>query len=208
MSGLGAEAYRVQTGAELGHLLTWLGPEDTLRGMFFRSLQDAMLTLLGEAAMEACLEEVSGERDFVDFFAYPAVDFLRMVRRAAWLMEERGCEGQETLRMLGHLGTAAFLKSPAGKAMDVLASGTPRRVLENLPMAYQMLSPKGGPLSVTALGPTRARVNFSRDVLPCAYLEGLLEALLKKAGARGVRIEGRRVNSFSCEFLLSWTEGD
>ncbi|MFY0582380.1 TIGR02265 family protein [Cystobacter fuscus] len=86
--------------------------------------------------------------------------------------------------MLGHLGTAAFLKSPAGKAMDVLASGTPRRVLENLPMAYQMISPKGGPLSVTALGPTRARVNFQRDVLPCAYLEGLLEALLKKAGAR------------------------
>ncbi|MFY0582381.1 TIGR02265 family protein [Cystobacter fuscus] len=108
MSGLGAEAYRVQTGAELGHLLTWLGPEDTLQGMFFRSLQDAMLTLLGEAAMEACLEEVSGERDFVDFFAYPAVDFLRMVRRAAWLMEERGVRGR---RRCGCWGTWARRRS-------------------------------------------------------------------------------------------------
>jgi uncharacterized protein (TIGR02265 family) len=208
MSVLMGETCRGPTGAELGHLLTGLEPQDTLRGMFFRSVQEAMLTLLGEAAMEACLEECTGERDFVDFFAYPASDFLRMVGRAAWLMEERGCEGEETLRMLGHLGTAAFLKSPVGRAMDVLSSGTPRRVLENLPMAYQVLSPKGGPLAVTTLGPTRARVTFSRDVLPCAYLEGLLEALLKKAGARGVRIEGRRVGPFISEYLLSWTEGD
>ena len=63
---------------------------------------EAFLTLLGEAAMEACLEECSGERDFVDFFAYPATDFLRMVRRASLLMQERGWGSEETLRMLGH----------------------------------------------------------------------------------------------------------
>lgn len=203
MSGLGCEAIRT---AELGELSVGLRPDDSLRGLFFRSVLDAMLTLLGEQAMEQCLEECSGERVFKDFFSYPAEDFLRMVRRATWLMEARGYESEETLRMLGHLGMAAFLKSTIGGAMDLLSSGSPRRMLENLPAAYPVLSPRGGTLTVSTPGSTCARVVFSRDVLPGAYLEGLLEALLKKAGARGVRIEGGRPGPLSCEFVLSWTE--
>jgi uncharacterized protein (TIGR02265 family) len=206
MSGLGYEASRARGPTELGEPFAGLRPEDSLRGLFFRSVQDGMLTLLGEEAMEECLEECSGEREFKDFFAYPATDFLRMVRRATGLMEEKGYGPEETLRMLGHLGTATFLKSTIGGAMDLLSSGSPRRMLENLPAAYPVLSPKGGTLSVVMPGSTCARVLFSRDILPSAYLEGLLEALLKKSGARGVRIEGQRPGPLSSEFLLSWTE--
>src|SRR5687767_1827151 len=93
---------------EVEHRLAQVLPTDRVRGVFFRSVQQAILVSKGEAAMEECLEECE-ERDFMDFFAYPAADFLRMVRRAAWLL--RSAEGgfEETMRMLGYMGTAAFL---------------------------------------------------------------------------------------------------
>ncbi|WP_434384965.1 TIGR02265 family protein [Melittangium boletus] len=190
---------------ELAQHLAWLSPQDTLRGMFFRSVQEALLALRGEAALEVCLEACGGVRDFVDFFAYPARDFVRMLGRAATLMAEGDCSSEDMMRMLGYLGTAVFLKSPVGRAMDVLSSGTPRRVLENLPMAYQVLTPMAGPLTVTWLSPTRARVTFTRSLLPSAYLEGLLEALLKKAGARGVRVACQRLGPLSSEHDLTWS---
>ena len=92
MSGPNGEAFRVQSGTELGHLLMRLGPEDTLRGMFFRSVQDTMLTLLGEKAMEACLEECTGEREFVDDgisyedFAVALIDAVVGAWRGVWLI--------------------------------------------------------------------------------------------------------------------------
>ena len=204
MNVVTTEVHALSLSQEFVLQLDRLSPGDSLRGMFFRSVHEALLALRGEAALEACLEECGGVRDFVDFFAYPASDFLRMIQRASWLMTEGECDSEETLRMLGHLGTAVFLKSPVGRAMDVLSSGTPRRVLENLSMAYQALTPMGGPLTVTWLSSSRARVTFSRDLLPRPYLEGLLEALLKKAGARGVRVEGQRLAPLSSEYELTW----
>ncbi|ATB29779.1 TIGR02265 family protein [Melittangium boletus] len=202
---IGIEERTALAGQELSQQLAWLSPEDTLRGMFFRSVQEALLALRGEAALEACLEECGAGRDFVDFFAYPAKDFVKLLGRAAWLMAEGECDVEEMMRMLGHLGTAVFLKSPVGRAMDVLSSGTPRRVLENLPMAYQVLTPMGGPMVVTWLSPTRARVTFTRALLPRPYLEGLLEAMLKKAGARGVRVASHRLGPMMSEYDLTWS---
>jgi uncharacterized protein (TIGR02265 family) len=190
---------------ELAQHLAWLSPDDTLRGMFFRSVQEALLALGGGGPPGGWGEECGGVRDFVDFFAYSARDFTRMLSRAASLMAEGDCSSEDMLRMLGYLGTAVFLKSPVGRAMDVLSSGTPRRVLENLPMAYQVLTPMAGPLAVTWLSPTRARVTFTRSLLPSAYLEGLLEALLKKAGARGVRVACQRLGPLSSEHDLTWS---
>lgn len=206
MNQPGVEAVEGHTGVEreLERRLAELAPEDTVLGLFFRSVLEAVQAVGGVAALESCLEECAGVRRFVDFFAYPARDFLRMLRRAAGLLEAAAGSIEASLRMLGHLGTAAFLRSPAGRAMDVLISGTPRRVVENLPTAYKVTTPMGGPLSVVWWGMTGARVVFTKDSLPRSYLEGSLEAQLKKAGARGVRISGRVLGPLSSEYEMSW----
>jgi uncharacterized protein (TIGR02265 family) len=190
---------------EVEHRLAQVLPTDRVRGVFFRSVQQAILVSKGEAAMEECLEECE-ERDFMDFFAYPAADFLRMVRRAAWLLRSEEGGFEETMRMLGYMGTAAFLESQAGKAMEVLIAGTPRRALENLPMAYLVTTPTGGPLTVSWPEHMHCRLTFSRDFLPRPYVEGTLEAHLKKAGARAVRVTGRWTGGLASEYELSWEQ--
>ncbi len=184
--------------------LSQLTPETTVLGVFFRGVLDAVRALQGEEAMEQCREECQGARDFVDFFAYPASDFLRVLRRAGWVMEGKTGGFEETMRILGYLGMAAFLRSQAGRAVELLMSGTPRRVVENLPTAYKLTTPSGGPVSVVWWGQTGARILFTRDALPRPYLEGSLEAQLQKAGARGVRILGRALGPLSSEYNVAW----
>ena len=196
---------REESQEELEHRLAQVLPTDRIRGVFFRSVQQAMLVLKGEAAMESCLAECE-ERHFMDFFAYPAADFLRMLRRAAWLMGAEAGGFQATLQVLGHMGTAAFLDSQAGNAMEALISGTPRRALEGLPMAYRVTTPTGGALSVAWLGYTHSRITFARDFLPRPYVEGSLEAHLKKAGARAVRVTGQWTGGLSSQYDLSWEQ--
>ena len=78
------------------------------------------------------------------------------------------------------------------------------RVVENLPMAYKVTTPAGGTCSVVFWGHTSGRVHFERDFLPRPYVEGSLEAHLKKAGARALRITGRLKGPLSSEYELSW----
>ena len=184
--------------------LAELPADATVLGLFFRSVLEAVEALRGPEAMEACREECEGAGEFVDFFAYPARDFLKVLRRAAWEMDGKTGGFEETLRILGYLGTAALLRGQAGRAVDLMLSGTPRRVVENLPTAYRVTTPAGGPLSVVWWGQTGARILFTRDALPRPYLEGSLEALLKKAGARGLRIHGRALGPLSSEYNVAW----
>lgn len=106
--------------------------------------------------------------------------------------------------MLGYMGTAVFLGSQVGNAMQMLISGTPRRVIGYLPMAYKVTTPAGGACSVAFQDHTHARVSFERDFLPRPYVEGSLEAHLKKAGARSARIRGQLAGPLACEYELSW----
>jgi uncharacterized protein (TIGR02265 family) len=206
MNGVSEELQAVRSEAELEveHRLAQVTPRDTMRGMFFRSVKEAMFALRGQGAMEECLQECGGVRSFVDLFAYPAEDFLRMARRAAWMMQGPAGGFEQSMRMLGYMGTAVFLGSQVGKAMQVLISGTPKRVIEYLPMAYKVTTPAGGACSVVFPGHTRALVTFERDFLPRPYVEGSLEAHLKQAGASSARIVGRMTGPVSCEYELSW----
>jgi uncharacterized protein (TIGR02265 family) len=193
----------VEARQELEQRLAVLTPEDTVRGLFFRGVQEAVLELRGPAAVEECFAEC-GERKFVDFFAYSGADFLRLLRRTVGLLDGKNSSFEGTLRRLGNLGTSAILRSPAGQAVRLIVSGTPRRILESLPMAYAMTSPAGGACKVALTGPTSGRILFERDVVPCSYVVGSLETHFLKEGARGLRISGRVTGPLSSEYELSW----
>jgi uncharacterized protein (TIGR02265 family) len=194
----------VEAEQELEQRLAALLPEDTVRGLFFRSVGEALLELKGPELVAECFAE-SGERHFVDFFAYPAGDFLRLLRRAAGLLGEGVGDFEVALRRLGLLGTTAFLASQASYAVKlVISGGTPRRVLENLPMTYGMTTPMGGPCTVVTTGPTSGRITLGRDLLPRPFMEGSLEAYFRKGGAQGLRILGRLTGPLSSEYELAW----
>jgi uncharacterized protein (TIGR02265 family) len=205
MTGISGDWQAVRTEAEqeLEQRLSLASSEDMVRGMFFRSVREAVHALAGPEAVEDCLADC-GSGGFVDFFAYPTRDFLRVLRRAARCMGGAAGGFEGAMRVLGHLGTAAFLESPAGNAAHVVLAGSPRQVLENLPLAYKLMMPAGGTMTVARDGYTRSRVVLTRDFLPCSYVEGSLEAQLKKAGASGLRVAGRRTGPLSSEYELSW----
>lgn len=199
------QAVRSEAEVELENRLSLASPQDMVRGMFFRSVREAVLALAGPEAVEDCLADCASGSGFVDFFSYPTQDFLRVLRRAARRMSGAAGGFEGAMRVLGHLGTASFLESPAGNAAHVVLAGSPRQVLENLPLAYKLMMPAGGTMTVARDGYTRSRVLLTRDFLPCSYMEGSLEAQLKKAGASGLRLSGRRTGPLSSEYELSWT---
>lgn len=193
----------VEAEQELEQRLALVTPGDTVLGMFFRSVLETVQELKGPEAVEECLAGC-GERKFVDFFAYPGMDFLRLLKRTAGMMGEEGEGFEGALRRLGYLGTSALLKSQAGHAVRVVISGTPRRILDNMPMGYRVTTPAGGACKVVLKGQTGGRLILERDVVPRPYVEGSLEAHFLKEGAQGLRIAGKVTGPLSSEYELSW----
>jgi uncharacterized protein (TIGR02265 family) len=188
---------------ELEQRLALVTPVDSVRGMFFRSVLGVMRALGDEAAVERCVEEC-GERRFAEFTCYPTSIFLRLLRRAARLLEEGYGDFGGALRALGRRGTTDFFASATGRPLQGMLMGDPKRLLDSLPMAYAMASANGGQCAVTWLGPRRALVLFNRDFLPRAYLEGAMAAALEVVGAREARVRGRLTGALASEYELTW----
>ncbi len=177
-------------------------PGDTVRGVFFNGVLSAVRELEGEEAVRRCLEG-SGEAKFLDFFSYPLEAFLRLLVCAARGLKARfGCmEG--ALRELGRHANADFLASPVGRAAVLLASGSPRRMMDAVPDIYRQ-SLNFGAREVVWTGPRSGRIRLRGDLLPWACHEGVLEALLQAAGVRGGRVVREWVHGFDGEYAFSW----
>jgi uncharacterized protein (TIGR02265 family) len=182
--------------------LSQAAPEDTVRGVFFNGALAAVRELGDEETVRRCLE-ASGEERFLDFFSYPLEAFLRLLACAAKGLRARfGCmEG--ALRELGRHANADFLASPVGRAAVLLTCGSPKRMMDTVPDIYRQ-SLSFGAREVVWTGPTSGRVRLRGDLLPWACHEGALEALLRAAGARGVRVEREWVRGLDAEYAFSW----
>jgi uncharacterized protein (TIGR02265 family) len=187
---------------DLAWKLSQAAPEDTVRGVFFNGALAAVRELGDEEAVRCCLE-AGGEERFLDFFRYPLEAFLRLLACAARRLRGRfGCmEG--ALRELGRHANADFLASPVGRAAVLLASGSPRRMMDTVPDIYRQ-SLSFGAREVVWTGPTQGRVRLRGDLLPSACHEGVLEALLRAAGGREVRVERAWTHGLDGEYAFSW----
>jgi uncharacterized protein (TIGR02265 family) len=187
---------------DLAWKMSQAAPADTVRGVFFNGALSAVRELGDEEAVRHCLE-ASGEQKFLDFFSYPLESFLRLLACAARrLGRQLGCM-EAALRELGRHANADFLASPVGRAALLLASGSPRRLMETAPHIYQQ-SLSFGVREVVWTGPSCGRVRLWGDLLPSACNEGALEALLHAAGGRGVRVEREWTEGLDAEYAFSW----
>jgi uncharacterized protein (TIGR02265 family) len=187
---------------DLEQRLSLASPADAARGMFLRATLDAVRILGDEEAVRRC-QQVSGEEKLVDFFTYPVTANLRMVFTAARMLEARYGGIPEALRQLGRGAAECFLASTAGLALQLLAAGDTGRLVGNMPSMYRA-SVSFGVRSVVWMGPTSCRLTMRREFMPSPFQEGMLLGVLKKAKARGARVQGHQLSTLESDYDVSW----
>src|SRR5687767_12522358 len=94
-------------------------PADTVRGLIFNSVLNLSERQLGlEAA--AKLREPIFKRSPVDFFSYPAVDFLRLLYAASDALAPRYGGHEEAVRACGAAAVTGFFQSTVGQTLTRL----------------------------------------------------------------------------------------
>lgn len=177
-------------------------PEDTARGMFFNGAVDAVRALANEEVAHRC-RAATGERKHIDFFSYPVASFLRMCLAANQQvgLQLGGCE--KVLRRIGEQSTRDFLSSMAGKTAILLAGGSVKRLLGQLPSSYRAAVSYGDRV-LTWTGERSGRFIIQHDFMPPAYHEGVLLGVMEAAGVRPVLVRGQLTGPLDSEYELSW----
>jgi uncharacterized protein (TIGR02265 family) len=189
---------------DLEQRLSLARPGDTVRGLFSNGIVKTVRSLGGEAAVTRCFE-ACGERKFVDFFNYPVRTHLLLVFTAAKLLAPRYGGIEQALRQLGRNSTADFLGSAAGRTMKLIAGGSPMKLMDTLPLAYQV-SLSFGTQTLEWTGSTSGRYTLQRDFIPLPSHEGVLAALLETGGAQDVKVHGRRTSGLlDSTYAFSWS---
>lgn len=196
------EATHLNTERHLERNLALTKPEDTARGMFFNGAVDAVKTLAGEEVAQRC-RAATGERKHIDFFSYPVSSFLKMCLAANVQVGVRlgGCE--KLLRRIGQQLTHDFLSSMAGKTAILLAGGSVKRLLGQLPSSYRA-AVSYGDRALLWTGEQSGRFIIQHDFMPPAYHEGVLLGVMDAAGVRPVLVRGRMTGTLDSEYELSW----
>ncbi|HSP77929.1 MAG TPA: TIGR02265 family protein [Myxococcaceae bacterium] len=177
-------------------------PQDTVRGLFFLSMLEVVRALTDEATVERCLE-ATGEREFLEFFNYPASLLIRLTFTAGHELSARHGSFDEALRHLGRQAMADFFASAMGRSLLNLPGQDIRHLVSSMQTMYRMTM-SYGERQVVWEGPTRGRLLLTRNFIPAPYHEGGLRTTLDKMGAPHVRVTGTQTALLDSEYEFSW----
>lgn len=177
------------------------GSEDVARGLFLQSVLKAIRALGDESLVKDCMD-ACGQARFFDFFNYPIRVLLEGMAAVMPVLAERHGDMEQALWLMGHCVGMDFLESEAGRTMQVLVRGEPKRLVNNLPSTY--LVSVNGERSVKWLGPQSCRFIMQRDFMPHAFHEGMLVAMLERLKASKVKVVGRQTDVLGSEYDISW----
>lgn len=194
-SGLGTEQ-------ELLRRLALTTPADTVRGLSFHTVMDAVRADMGEAAAEHCLGKLS-EKSFRSFFHYPVSDYLRVLYAAGWMLSERHGSFDNAIRRIAGGIAPGFLASTVGKAFLLLTKEGPKHLINNMPVAFKAAA-SFGEVSLQWMGPRHGVLHTRRDFLLYMNHEGGLLGLFRALELPGARVQGRQVGSLDNEIEFSW----
>ncbi|MGZ3460811.1 MAG: TIGR02265 family protein [Archangium sp.] len=194
-SGLGTEL-------ELQRRLSLATPSDTVRGMSFHTVLDAVREDLGDEALARCLEQ-SLEKSFKSFFNYPVGDYLRMLYSAAWMLSEKHGGFDNAVRRISGGMAPGFLGSVVGKAFMLLTREGPKQLINNMPVAFRAAA-SFGVVSVQWSGPRSGMLVTKRDFLLHLNHEGGLLGLFRALGLQNARVSGRQTGPLDNEVHFSW----
>lgn len=187
---------------ELARRRSFVKPEHTIRGFFFKGILENLQTLGDEAMVGRCLEACGQER-FMDFFSYSTDLLFPIFFTALPTLTERHGGAEAALRQIGRQASIDFLASVAGRAMRVVAQGKPQPLINSLPSAFRVAMSYGSS-QVEWLGPRQGRLSAQFSLMPPPFHEGLVLALLEATGARESQATARSTGELDivCEF--SW----
>lgn len=188
---------------ELDQRLALVRPTHTVRGLAFNAVLGLVAQRLGEEASKKLARQL-GLLRLVDFFSYPASDFLRLLYGAAALLEAPLGSRQEALRACGGACLEQFFyTSTVGRALaKIMGRKDPRRAFAHTPIAYSTLV-NYGTHECQEAGPRQLRLVFRADMQPVCFHEGTLIAALQVVGVQGT-VTSTVHGLDDTEFLIEW----
>ncbi len=187
---------------DLARRRTFVKPEHTIRGFFFKGILGNIRTLGDEVLAKRCLEACGQER-FLDFFSYSIELLFPVLFTALPTLAERHGGAEAALRQMGRQASIDFLSSVAGRGMLLMAKGRPQPLISSLPAAFRVAMSYGSS-QVEWLGPRQGRLLAQGGFMPPPFIEGLVLQMLETAGARRCQATASPVGELDilCEF--SW----
>ncbi|GMT97210.1 hypothetical protein KH5H1_13290 [Corallococcus caeni] len=178
-------------------------PGDTVRGLSFAAVLRLTHERLGRDAAER-LRAPLMQRSPVDFFSYPAVDFLRLIGFASEALQPGYGTREAALRACGEAIVGTFFESTVGQTLLRLTAGAgdPKRMYSNAPASYGT-AVSYGQREYLALGDKRVRLTFKGDLLPVQVHEGILGGVLTALHREG-HVRGTERGLGDSEFLIEW----
>jgi uncharacterized protein (TIGR02265 family) len=186
--------------ADLARRIAAATPDDTVRGVIFKSTFKLLRDQLGETAARAC---DSGKSSRVDFLRYPVADYLRLAWAGVDALEPR----------LGSIG-AAFFAIGESAMRETFATLLGRTLLSLAGDDMRLLLSQVGPGYKAVVGygertlewrrEGEAHFVFRRDFLVPEFHAGVLAAAVKALGATGVVAVGRATGPLDLEIDVSW----
>ncbi|QRN99925.1 DUF2378 family protein [Archangium violaceum] len=187
---------------EMQQRLAFTTPEDTMRGVFYNGILDAVRQLGSEDAVRRCLE-ACGESGFLDFFNYPYSSFIRLLYTAARLLSDKYGGFEQALAAMGHYAATRYYTSPVGRALQLMFMNDPKRLISNLPMASKMAA-AGSQCEVRLTDQKSGVVIYRHDLLPRPYIVGGFLGTFESIHTKGLKVDVRVLGPLDTEYTFSW----
>ncbi|WP_395849941.1 DUF2378 family protein [Cystobacter fuscus] len=180
-----------------------LAPETaTVRGLIFNAVFKLVEQHRGAAAAAELRAKIA-KKPLVDFFSYPARDFLQVLFEAGELLAPQYGSAQEAIRACGAAAVGGFFQSGVGRTLTtIIGQGDPKRLFSSAPTAYST-AVSYGQRKFSVVGERRVSLHFKGDMQPVEFHQGLLEAALQGVGCTG-RVEVRRMGMDEAEYYIEW----
>lgn len=174
----------------------------TVRGLIF----NAVFKLVGKHKGEAVATELRArisKKALVDFFSYPARDFLEVLYGGAELLAPEYGSVEAAIQACGAASLSGFFQSSVGRTLtSMIGHKDPKRLFSSSPIAYST-AVNYGHREYTALNERCVRLHFRGDMQPVEFHQGLLLEALRAVGHEG-RVSARRLGLDEAEYLIEW----
>jgi len=187
--------------ADLQRRIAATTPGDTVRGLIFNASFQVIREMGGGAAVEECDPAGTGSR--VDFFAYPAADYLRLAWAAANRLEPKAGSAEKVFFALGRRSGSGVLSSTLGKTLVTLSGMDPRRLIGFTAAAYRA-TVSYGERTVAWKGERHAHVTFRRDFMVPPYHCGVFTGAVEAVGGKNVKVTGSQTGFLEAEYQVTW----
>jgi len=181
-------------------------PGDTLRGMYFNAVFNAVKAAAGEQVLSQfrqSLKDPALTGRFIDFTSYPVRDFLKLAAAATKMIAPHVGGQENAQRHIGKQAVVDFFNSMVGKTLLLLSGDSPEKVLSRLPSGYST-SVNWGERSVTILSEHSARVSYRAGLMPPCHNEGSLMGIMQAIKAKNPQVRAYPKGILDCDCEVSW----